>query len=145
MLCSKGVACVQDGAAGKVTEGRAAWPSSQVRMALPALFLGQPAAGLPCTVCLSSYWKQGTTCFCVLSLTYALLCVWAPLVFSHLVTHSFLHQFIFSPFFKKTECVCMCVHTCVCMCVCLCVHAEVPWITLRFVTLFGKLSPTELS
>lgn len=86
---------VEDGAAGKVMEGRAAWPSSRVRMALPALFLGQPAAGPPCTVCLSSYRNQGTTCFCVLSLTYVLL--------SHLVTHSFLHQFILSPFFKKKK------------------------------------------
>lgn len=60
---------VGDGAAGKVMEGRAAWPSSQVRMVLPALFLGQPAAGLACTVCLPSCRKQGITCFCVLSLT----------------------------------------------------------------------------
>lgn len=105
---------VEDGAAGKVMEGRAAWPSSQVRMALPALFLGQPAAGLPCTVCLPSCRKQGTTYFCVLSLTthsfvtglHLLFLIWSPI-------HSFTSSY--SAFSlkkkKKKQCVCMCVHT----------------------------------
>lgn len=134
---------VEDGAAGKVMEGRAAWPSSRVRMVLPALFLGQPAAGLPCTVCLPSCRKQGTTCFCVLSLTHSfvtglhlLFLIWSPI-------HSFICSYS-ALSLKTIVCMHVCTHMSVCICVCVpvCVCSSTfiraSENELRFPSLFSK-------